>query len=60
MKGRDRDGATGSGDPKLLAAIFDASARGWVESRLGGLGGVYAHPQTSYELTSLGLREAES
>jgi hypothetical protein len=47
-------------DPKLLAAIFDADARGWVESRLGGFGGVYVHPPTWYEITSLGVGAAES
>jgi hypothetical protein len=41
-------------DPKRMAAMRDACDRGWIESRLGGIGGIVARPPAWFELTAHG------
>jgi hypothetical protein len=44
-------------DPANVGALILASDVGWISTNLGGIGGVFARPATSYALTS-GGREA--
>jgi hypothetical protein len=44
-------------DSETFAAVRDAQRRGWVDSSLGGIGGLLMHPPAWYELTQAG-REA--